>query len=529
MLKTVKFLLVAPLVFALACAPLPDTATTPPVIDTGNRSPVAYPGSQTAGAPASTVTEPAATRTIPRGREEARIGAEQHMQILAAFGGESDDPDLRAYVDRIGRDLARRSEQPAEFWRFTVLDSPEINAFALPGGYVYVTRGLLALADDEAEVAGVVGHEIGHVTLRHNASRQERRSEATLGVLGAILVGGLLGGEEGARLGQDLGSVLAGGSVARYSRGQEFEADRAGIRYLAAAGYDPYAQADFLLSMQERAELDAALVGRAYDPNRVSFFASHPATGERVREARQLAATVDRPGVTIQRDRGEHLAAIDGMLFGDNPEQGVIRDGGRYIHPVLGFAFTAPQSWRIDNRPDFVGVAGPGGARMILDAGSDPGGSLAAFVGERWLPAIARDYGAGQPSAVRTERVNGLETARAAIPVRIDGGLLVADLVAIRHGGLIYRFSALTPDGATGLRREALGAIATFSEPTRADLRLAEPERLVIRTVQRGDTIDSLAALMVPGPLARERFMVLNSLDPGDRVAPGDRVKIVVR
>lgn len=193
-----------------------------------------------------------APRTVAaRSAAEQQAGDQNHPQILQQFGGEVQDPAIRAYVDEIGRKLVRQTEQPGAKWKFTVLDSPVVNAFALPGGYVYVTRGLIALANDEAELAGVIGHEIGHVTAAHSANRQERSTLAQLGVLGAQVAGAVAGlsGPLLDMLGQASGAA-GQAYVASYSRTQEFEADQLGVRYLAAAGYDPSAEADFLASLQ---------------------------------------------------------------------------------------------------------------------------------------------------------------------------------------------------------------------------------------------------------------------------------------
>mgnify|MGYP000684051416 CR=1 FL=1 len=299
---------------------------------------------------------------------DQRLGDQEHPKILAQFGGEVADAGLRRYVRELGQQLAAQSEQPEGPWTFTVLDSPVVNAFALPGGYVYVTRGLVALANDEAELAGVIGHEIGHVTGAHTSERQERAGIAQLGVLGATILGAVAGldGQSLQAINQ-VGNTIGQGYVANFSRGQEFQADSLGIRYLARAGYDPLAQADFLSSLQAQSQLQSQIAGQQFDPNRVDFFSTHPATPQRVREA---VARARSEGVNVDasapRNRDRFLAQINGMTYGDSAEQGFVRDG-RFIHPKLRFAFTAPEGFRITNASNAVTAAGPGGAGLIFD------------------------------------------------------------------------------------------------------------------------------------------------------------------
>ena len=222
-------------------------------------------------------------------KDQARIGAENHEKIMARLGGEMPSGALSAYVDGIGRSIVAHTRYANEPWTFTIVDSPTVNAFAVPGGYVYVTRGLLALANSEAELAAVIGHEIAHVTENHVEERQKRNRDAGIGVLVGTVLGGVIDGRDGLRKGIQMGTRVATGYVAQFSQKQEFEADERGIEFLARAGYDPLAQARFLEAMSEKAEIEARLAGKGYNPNRVDFFASHPATGDRIRRATLVA------------------------------------------------------------------------------------------------------------------------------------------------------------------------------------------------------------------------------------------------
>ncbi|WP_340109217.1 M48 family metalloprotease [Pikeienuella sp. HZG-20] len=474
------------------------------------------------GGPPSDAPQTVAARSAG----DQRTGDQNHPKILAQFGGEVADRQLRAYVNRIGQRIAAETEQPNARWTFTVLDSAVVNAFALPGGYVYVTRGLVALANDEAELAGVIGHEIGHVTAAHSSQRQQQAGLAQLGVLGATLLGaaaGLTGDALGAV--SQLGSQLGQGYVASYSRTQEFEADRLGVRYLARAGYDPKAEADFLANLQAETELQARIAGGAYNPNRVDFFATHPATAERVRVAAG-AASVEAAGAEGSRNRDAFLAAIDGMVYGDSPAQGFV-DGRRFSHPELRFTFTAPEGFRIQNSAAKVTIVGPQGAGIIFDGDSYAGGSMDAYIARIWAPAIARQGRVGALQNLQRTRIGGLEAASALLPVQTNQGVKVLRMTAIRDGDAVWRFLGVQPQGAARLGQEMDGAAASFAKLSAAEAARLKPKVITIHTVRAGETVEALAARTPFREQAAARFRVLNGLGPREEPRPGRKVKLV--
>ncbi|MEO1424310.1 MAG: M48 family metalloprotease [Pseudomonadota bacterium] len=472
------------------------------------------------GAQQSTTPQVFSGRTA----SEQRIGDENHPRILAEYGGEVPDAAIRSYVSDIGRRISSNTEQPNAKWTFTVLDSPVINAFALPGGYVYVTRGLLALADDEAELAGVLGHEMGHVTARHGTERQNRSQRATVGVLGAAILGAVLGGERGAQLGLEIGQTVAAGSLASYSRTQEFEADTLGVSYIARTGYDPIAQAEFLESMSDKSSVDATLQGGTYNPNRVDFLASHPATADRVRQAIAAAGRNASGGTARNEDR--YLNMIDGMVYGDSPKQGFVR-GNSFQHPVLRFMFSVPEGYRITNQPTQIIAAGRDSSVLIMDAASDPGGSLTSYLRDLWYPQIRERNPVGDIADIRPRRIDGLDAATMTIPVQQDTGVAVGDLTVIRANGRLYRFTALSPQTARASRQALDRSVQSFDSLTEAQAARLKPYRVRVTTVRAEDTVNSLAQRMSPGPLRLERFLALNSLDANSRLTPGQRVKLV--
>ena len=274
--------------------------------------------------------------------EEARLGAEQHPKVIEAYGGVYDDPAIRDYVEGVMKRIGKASDKPDMPFRVTVLDTHKINAFALPGGYTYVTRGLLALANSEAELAGVIGHEIAHVTERHTAKRRRNAGGA---VALSILVG-VFAGTQGVHPDAATDLVLVGGmlALASYGRGHEYEADTKGIESLARAGYDPNGQANLLAGLQREAEFFKREGGN-------DWFASHPNTEDRIARARQKAAeqeVLDVPRLGIE----EHLAAIDGMIYGKQESnlhirivtvkagdtlKSILREWGRYMSDAEEF------------------------------------------------------------------------------------------------------------------------------------------------------------------------------------------------
>jgi predicted Zn-dependent protease len=446
--------------------------------------------------------------------DEIKVGAEQHPQLLKTFGGAYDDAELGAYVAAIGGRLAAVSHRPDIAYTFTVLDSPVVNALALPGGYVYVSRGLMALANSEAELAGVIGHEIGHVTARHSA---ERYSRAVLSQIGAGLIG-IAGAAAGIPEVGDVASMGAGLYIRGYSRDQEFQADTLGLQYMTAGGYRPGAVADFLASLRAETALQAEIRGSSADPDAFNLLATHPRTIDRVREAQRATGTLDG-GV---ENRDAYLRRLDGLLYGDSPEQGFVRDRD-FIHPVLKFAFTAPPGFVLQNSPTKVVGRSRNNAFMEFSGARDTtGASMTQYLSRVWLSKL-------RLSNVEGFRIDGLEAATATAQLRTKSGIFAFRFVAIRaRGPQIYRFLFATPNTASAaFDADAKASTYSFRLLSDEDAARYRPYRIRIVTVREGDTIDGLARQMPPGPEARARFMVLNGLRDGARLTPGQLVKVV--
>lgn len=437
--------------------------------------------------------------------DEQRIGDSEHPKLVRQFGGAYGEPGLNAYVTGLGNFLASTAAHRDRVWTFTILDNPEVNAFALPGGYVYVTRGFLALANSEAELAAVIGHEIGHVAARHAAERNTRGAVA--GIAGLLLDNVV--GDRAGRLLLQLGSE---GVLARYSQQDELEADTLGIRYMRRAGFDTGAAARILRSLGRASELRARVAGRPAPGG--GFFASHPRTIDRVHEAMRLAGGALAGGPPIV-GREVYLDQIDGLPFGEKVREGVVRDGS-YLHPVLGFAFTAPPGFRYDNQPDQVLAFGQDGTVIVLDGFSPGWREFRDFLRRDDLDR--QEFSVNGMPAVTGIRRN----------VEVEGRRFDQRTVLILwEEGWVWRLRFLTPPARTLARdRDLLRVTHSFRRlgPGERDLR---QRRIRVVEVGPGDTAAALARRMEVDAEPEAWFRVLNGLADGESPEPGTRVKIV--
>lgn len=453
--------------------------------------------------------------------QELRVGAQEHPKILAQFGGEYTElPELNAYIQDLGTELAKLSEQPDLPYQFTILNDEAINAFALPGGYIYITRGLLALADSEAEVAGVLGHEIGHVTARHTA---ERYSRAVATGIGANLLG-VIAGAYGVRGAGQLASTGAQLYLQSFSREQEMQSDTLGVRYMTRAGYDPSGLTSFFHKLKANTELTATEMGRPELADQHSPMASHPRTEDRIINAIKLARENRPPNATFGRER--LLDMVEGMVFRDDPEQG-IRRGRLFQHPGLRFEFEAPPEFVLLNSPTEVRAVGPEGSSIQFDMAPAPSARPYAdvrdFLVREWAPRLELE-------GVQRITVNGLEGATAGARLRTNDGPRDVRLVAIRRDrDTIFRFVFLSPTARTDALNEDFRRMTySFRTLSQAEADAIRPMRIGVRTVRQGDTVESLAADMPMERFKIEWFELLNAVERGKPLVPGSKVKVVV-
>jgi predicted Zn-dependent protease len=458
----------------------------------------------------------AQSRTRSISQSTAATAAKQHPQIVEEFGGEENSA-RSAYVRQVGARVAARTNIAGggNAFRITTLNSPVMNAFAVPGGYLYVTRQLVGLANDEAELASVLGHEAGHIAARHSSERKRA------GIFSQILAVGLGVVTGSSQLGNLAGQVTQG-LVLSYSRKQELEADDLGVRYLAAAGYDPAASASFLYSLGAATSLQARAVGRDDERSTPSWARTHPLSADRVSRATKTAQATGRAGTGL-RNRDTFLARLDGIMVDDDPRQGVI-DGRTFTHPDLRLRFAVPEGYGMQNGARAVSIVGQRGQAQF--GGGRLSGDLGAYIGQVFQSIAGQQAQIGyvQP---RATTINGIPAAYSTARVNTQSGAVDLSVVAYRwDSDTAYHFAMITPAGSgIGPFESMIGSLGRISAAQAAAIR---PRIIDVVAVGPRDTVATLAARMAYNDYKEERFRVLNGLAAGAAPRPGQKVKIVV-
>ena len=456
--------------------------------------------------------------STPITQAEAQQGAEYHPQLLAEFGGTYSGPQA-AYVESVGKTIAVQSGLGNARTDFTVslLNSPVNNAFAIPGGYIYSTRQLVGLMNNEAELAAVLGHEVAHVAARHSQRRQANAQRNTLlGAAGAILSSVLLGNSG---IGDTLTRGFLQGSqllTLKFSRTQELQADELGIQYLNRAGYDPRAMATVLSSLAAQNALDAQIQGR--DARMPEWASTHPDPASRVQTALTKAA-----GATGQTNADVFLTRIDGMTYGDDPKQGVI-EGNAFIHPEMRLTFNAPQGFYMVNGTRAVSINGQSGKAQLTLAPYN--GNLDSYI-RSVFAALGGEQQQLAPSSVQRTTVNGIPAAYG--QARVNSGGSQVDVVVFAYefaNDRAYHFTAITQAGGAGVFTPMFNSMRRI---TAAEAAQVIPRRIQVVTVRSGDTVASLARRMAYETAQESRFRVLNGLGSGDVLRAGQKVKLVVK
>lgn len=452
---------------------------------------------------------PAVPTAAPRTTGIDTPQASEHKRLVALFGGEYRYPAAEIYLNGILVRLAQTGEAPSEAYRVTILNTPLVNAFALPSGNLYLTRGLLALANDSSEIAAVMAHEISHVTARHASARAELEKNAAVISKAASLIQGQ----------QKSDQVKASGrlSLASFSRQQELEADQIGVRAIAAAGYDPYGAARFLTSLGRASSLRASLFGQRGGEDQPDILATHPSTPERIRQAVNVARQLGAPGLGLGA-RDEYFNAIDGMDFGDDPSEGFVR-GRRFIHPKLGFTFTAPEGFALENTAQaLLGLAGGGAQALRLDSVNvSSAQDLSTYLASGWMEGL-------DPNSVRSVSLNGIPAALGTA----RGGEWHFRVAVIRYNGEVYRLIFATRNLTAALDTRFMDSIESFRKIESEEAQRTRPLRLKIVTANAGDTPAQLARRMAVPEQQLEQFLLLNGLESGAALRPEERYKIVV-
>ncbi|MBB6226168.1 M48 family metalloprotease [Polymorphobacter multimanifer] len=445
---------------------------------------------------------------------ERKIGIEAHPQLLQQFGGAMQGR-AADYVKSVGQRIAGQSGMSArpQDYTVTLLNSNINNAFALPGGYVYISRQLLALLSNEAELAFVMGHEVGHVAARHSQSRQQR---STISGIGAAILGAVTGSNIVGQLANTGAQLYTLG----FSREQERQADSLGLRYLAQAGYDPMSSASSLNSLGAQTGLEARLTGKGSGSG-PSWLSTHPANNERVARIRKEAQTFTARAGARAMNRDTFLDAIDGLPYDDDATQGVI-EGTRFRHPQLGLAFEAPSGFVLENTPTAVNGARGNAGRFQSTGGQPEGQTLAAYSARIWAAA-----GAQSAPQVQIRRINGIETAVSSVRQRSNSGEVDATLAVYRwNDNAWYQMLMIAPAGRDPGFQTLLNSVRRLTPQETAGIR---GRRVSVVRVGANDTVASLAARMDYTDDKVARFTILNGIAANTRLVPGSRVKLIVR
>jgi predicted Zn-dependent protease len=449
--------------------------------------------------------------------QELQIGQESDLQVRKEMGV-YEDPELQRYVESVGMRMASSSQRPNLPWHFTVVDSPAVNAFALPGGYIYITRGILVYLNDESQMAGVLGHEIGHVTARHAAQQYSKATAAQLGLgLGAIF-------SPAARAAGGLAQGGLGLLFLKHGRDDELQADRLGAEYEAKNGWDPEGVQNMLRTLARIEEQS----DRRGTPN---YLLTHPTSADRVQKIEETVATLRAAprgaaeAESSKTNRTEYLRRIDGLVYGDNPRDGIVR-GDELLHPDLRFAIRFPSGWTVDNSKDQVVAKAPNTqAYMLLALVQQPSGTS---IQDLALNDMRR---AGFQAVQGGETdINGLR----AFVGTFQGSLQNLGAITLRVGYVpidrnIFRIVGLAPPQVFDqVDRDFTSSVRSFRQLSRAEAESIRPNRVDLYTVRAGDTWASIAEGAGHNLLPAAKLALINGASIEERPRPGDRIKIIV-
>jgi predicted Zn-dependent protease len=444
--------------------------------------------------------------------QEIETGRQLDAEVRREMGVYRDD-ELQRYVNAIGQRLARGSHRSQLQWHFAVVDQPAVNAFALPGGYIYLTRGILPFLDNEAELAGVLGHEIGHVTARHSAASY---SKATGAGVGLALLGIFV---PSTRPLQGVAETAMSVLFLKHGRDDELQADRLGADYSAKAGWDPNGIAGMLTTL---ARIDEATGSRKGVPN---WLSTHPAPADRVQQVgvavQQAKATA---GQTLATDEAEFLNHVDGIVFGDSPEQGIVR-GNEFLHADLRFRFKFPQGWEVQNSPTQVVAKAPNAdVYLLLQLVQEPRGTVEDIAVGGMQKSGFRHIEGGRGE------INGLQAYVGTYQGNVQGlGQVAVRAAHIVHERNVYVLAGLA---APNVYRQFDGAIVqslrSFEPLSRQEAASIRPNRIDVYTVRSGDTWQSIAGRASEGNVKASTLAIMNHYPVNEQPRVGDRIKIVV-
>ncbi len=437
--------------------------------------------------------------------QEIQMGQQADSQVIQSIGLYP-DPALQSYIGDLGKKLAANSERPTLPWTFRVVDDPAVNAFAIPGGFVYVTRGLLTHVTNEAQLATVVGHEIGHVTARHTAHQMSREQLANIG----LAVGSIASPQVAKYAG--VASQALGVLFLKFSRDNENQADALGVRYSSRANYDSR-QMDSVMAMLDKIESTSG--GRLPE-----WLATHPNPGNRIEHINQVLAQtkVDFSGATVNRDGFERR--LDGMIFGPNPREGFFK-GTEFYHPDLKFRMSFPSGWQTMNTKSAVAAQSPQQDAVIevtLAQGSNADQAARSFLSQQGVQAGTLTRG----------NVNGLSAAVAPFAAATDNGTLRGNAMFVEYGNTVYRLLAYGPETSWANNQSvAQRALSSFGPLTDASILNVQPQHVTVFTLDRRTTIAELVRQR-PAPVPVATLALINQVDDSTTLEPGRIMKWVV-
>ncbi|MCB9053807.1 MAG: M48 family metalloprotease [Lewinellaceae bacterium] len=441
--------------------------------------------------------------------QEIALGAQSDPEIVAAFG-RYDNETIQGFINEKGQEMARVSHMPNLKFEFKVLDSPVVNAFALPGGYVYFTRGILAHFNNEAEFAGVLGHEIGHVTARHSAQQYSRQMLAQAGLIAGVIL------SEDFRQYAGLAQQGLGLLFLKFGRDHESESDRLGVEYSTKIGYDAHEMADFFGTLKRLSDKSGQSIP--------TFLSTHPDPADRHKKVGQLASQWQQqvPATGFNVKRNDYLRMIEGLTYGEDPRQGYV-EGNEFYHPELKFQYPVPAGWQVNNMPSQVQMAPKDGKALMmltLAAGQDPAQAADAMLQQYQLTQLSR----------KTETVNGLRALTVMAEQADQQSQQVVSILAylIEYEGRVYQFLGMSYkqdfNTYTGTFRQTMGGFRKLTDPSKINV---EPERIHIYRVE--DNTNLRTALQAAGmPSSRhEELAILNGMELNETLTRGTLIKVV--
>lgn len=448
--------------------------------------------------------------------DEISLGRKSHAEILEKYG-EYNNPALQAYVRKVGTEIAANSHRNNLIYHFTVLDSKIVNAFALPGGYVYITRGIMAYLQSEAELAAVLAHEIGHVTARHSV--RQYTTAVTTNVIGAIIAA-----QSGTNYAQDLSNILATAITRGYGRDHELEADRLGAGYLARSNYSPDAMIRIIELLKTQEEFDKQLASEEQREasSYHGIFSTHPENDTRLQEVVKAAKPSQPHSNAYRVGRDDYLHAINGMTYGDSPEEGIVYDNSFY-HADLDFSLTFPHGWRISNRPSSLLAHSPDGQAMLQLVVTDRNRRISP------QQFIKKRLDIDDPEGGHASHINGLQAYTTTGKMRTPYGYRRTRVTVLYMGEKAYLLFGTSKNDTLpqSLASQFRQTENSFHRMTDQDRKHAVARRIVIKQITRETSFEELASESGLSDHAAARLRLLNAAYPDKQPELHQNIKLV--